>query len=55
MKKTTLDKLKNNKCYCLTKEQDIDLQDCRGFNCKRWKKCMKKTNTDTNKDFKRKS
>ena len=53
MKKTTLNKLKNDKCYCSKIDDDISLKDCDSFNCKRWKKCMKKTNNDTDKDLKR--
>ena len=40
---TTLNKLANNKCYCLKKDKDISLKKCTLFNCNRWKKCMQKT------------
>ena len=45
-KKTTLNKLKNNQCYCTKRDEDIAIKDCDAFECKRWKKCMKKTNND---------
>ena len=51
---TTLNKLANNKCYCLKKDKDISLKKCTLFNCNRWKKCMQKTNSEINKDLKRK-
>lgn len=50
---TTLKKLMKNKCYCLLKTKDIKLSECNLFNCGRWKKCMKKTNNDINKDMKK--
>ena len=53
MKKTTLNKLKKNKCYCLKKQEDILLSDCTAFQCNRWKKCMTKTNNDINKESRR--
>ena len=46
MSKTTINKIKNNKCYCMKKDKDILLEDCDLFNCNRWKKCMQKTNKD---------
>ena len=46
MSGTTLEKLKINKCYCLKKKEDINLTDCNGFECSRWKKCMQKSNND---------
>lgn len=48
---TTLKKLANNKCYCILKTQDISLKKCQLFDCSRWKKCMKKTNNDIEKDI----
>ena len=53
MVSTTLKKLQKNKCYCSKKDKDIYIEDCDGFECGRWKKCMKKTNNDINKDLKR--
>ncbi len=53
MTKTTLNKLKNDKCYCSKKQKDIQLKECTLFNCGRWKKCMQKTNTDINKEINR--
>lgn len=52
MTKTSIKKIKQNKCYCLIKKQDILLKDCHLFECSRWKKCMTKTNNDINKDLK---
>ena len=52
-KKTTLKKLMKNKCYCTRKDEDISLKDCKLFDCGRWKKCMKKSNNDIDKDLKR--
>lgn len=54
-KKTTLKKLINNKCYCLKGDKDISLKKCTLFDCGRWKKCMKKTNNDIDKDLKKKN
>lgn len=51
MKKTTLKKLKKNKCYCMKKEEDINLKECSLFECHRWKSCMKKTNKEIDKDI----
>ena len=42
-----------NKCYCTRKDEDISLKDCKLFDCGRWKKCMKKSNNDIDKDLKR--
>jgi hypothetical protein len=53
MKKTTLNKLIKDKCYCMKQDKDILLKECNLFNCKRWKKCMQKSNADINKDLKR--
>ena len=50
MKKTTLKKLANNKCYCLKKDKDINLKKCSLFDCNRWKKCMQKTNREIDKE-----
>lgn len=50
---TTLKKLMKNKCYCRVKQKDINLSECKLFNCNSWKKCMKKTNNDINKDMKK--
>ena len=50
---TTINKLKKDKCYCQKKQTDIKLEDCILFNCNRWNSCMKKTNSDINKDLKR--
>ena len=33
VKKTTLKKLQNNKCYCLRREEDISLKDCTMADC----------------------
>lgn len=52
MNKTTLEKLKNNQCYCTLKSCDISIKECKGFNCHRWKNCMTKTNKDIDKDMK---
>ena len=52
---TTLKKLANNKCYCILKTQDIALKKCQLFDCGRWKKCMKKTNNDIEKDMQKKA
>lgn len=52
-KRTTLKKLFYNQCYCLKKNEDIPLKTCTLFDCSRWKKCMKKTNADVDKDLKR--
>ena len=52
-KKTTLKKLFYNQCYCIKKDEDIPLKLCTLFDCGRWKKCMKKTNNDIDKDSKR--
>ena len=49
---TTLKKLKKNKCYCIKIDKDIKIEDCNGFDCGRWKKCMKKNNNDINKELK---
>lgn len=49
--KTTIDKLKHNKCYCSIKGGDITLKQCKGFECSRWKSCMTKTNKDIEKDM----
>lgn len=51
---TTLKKLSNNKCYCLKKDKDISLKKCSLFDCNRWKKCMQRTNSEINKDLKKK-
>ena len=53
MASTTLKKLANDKCFCLKKGKDIILKECNLFDCSRWKKCMKKTNSDIAKDLKR--
>ena len=50
---TTLKKLKQNECYCTKKDKYIKIEDCDSFDCGRWKKCMKKTNNDINKELKR--
>ena len=55
MKTTTLNKLKNDKCYCIKSQEDISLQNCDLFSCGRWKKCMQKTNADINKEIKRRN
>lgn len=52
--KTTMDKLAHNKCYCGIKGGDIMLEECKGFQCSRWKSCMTKTNKDIEKDMKAK-
>lgn len=52
-KKTTLKKLMRDKCYCTKKNEDISLKQCVLFDCGRWKKCMKKTNNDIDKDLQR--
>lgn len=52
-KGTTINKLKNNKCYCMKSSEDITLKDCILFQCRSWKKCMKKTNNDVDKSLKR--
>lgn len=51
MKKTTIKKLINNKCYCIRQDKDIKITECTLFNCGRWKKCMKKTNNDVDKEL----
>lgn len=51
MPSTTLKKLMKNKCFCLKKGEDINLKKCDLFSCNRWKKCMKKTNSDIDKDI----
>lgn len=53
MKQTTLKKLECNQCYCLKRDEDIDLKDCSLFDCNRWKKCMQKTNKEINKQVKK--
>lgn len=50
---TTIKKLKESMCYCTSKEKDINLKECRLFDCHRWKKCMQKTNKDIDKDLKK--
>jgi hypothetical protein len=42
----TVEKLKNDICYCLKKEEDIKIQECTAPNCSRFKKCMKKCNRE---------
>lgn len=53
VKRTTLKKLMHDKCYCAKQDKDISLKNCTLFNCSRWKKCMKKTNNDIQKDLKK--
>lgn len=50
---TTIKKLQKNKCYCLAKKKDISIKKCKLFQCHRWKKCMQKTNSDINRDLKK--
>lgn len=51
---TTLKQLQQNKCTCIKKNnQTIPLQQCKLFQCKNWKKCMKKTNNQINKELKK--
>ncbi len=54
-KRTTLKKLFYDQCYCMKKNEDIPLSFCTLFDCNRWKKCMKKTNNDIDKDLKKQS
>ena len=53
MANTTIKKLKKDKCYCMSKDKDINLKKCKLFECHRWKKCMQKTNRDIDKDLKK--
>ena len=46
MPKTTLNKLKKNRCYCIKRDKDIPLSKCDIPNCIRFKSCLKKTNRD---------
>ena len=50
-KKTTINKLKKDICYCLKRDDDISLKECDISDCHRWKSCMKKTNNEINKQM----
>lgn len=54
MATTTIKKLQKNKCYCAKQKKDIDLIECVGFDCGRWKKCMTSTNKHIDNDLKKK-
>ena len=42
----TIEKLKNDICYCLKKEKHITIQECSAPDCNRFKSCMKKSNRE---------
>lgn len=46
MAKTTLNKLKKNRCYCIKRDKDIPLSKCDIPECIRFKSCLKKTNRE---------
>jgi hypothetical protein len=44
--------LKQDKCFCKKTNDEITLNDCKLFNCSRWKSCMKSDNYRFNKEVK---
>lgn len=51
MSESTLELLKNNKCYCLRRTKVIDLVDCEINTCHREKGCRKATNRKVDKEM----
>lgn len=48
---STLELLKQNKCYCLKKQKVIKLSQCDIINCHREKGCTKSTNNKVEKEI----
>jgi len=51
VKKNTLEKLKNNICFCLKRDKDIPIIECEAGDCKRFKSCMQKSNRELDKEM----
>lgn len=51
MKESVLDLLKQNRCYCLKKQQIIALTECNFITCHREKGCRKSTNNKVDKEL----
>lgn len=49
--KNTINKLQENKCYCLKRDTDIVLSECELGECHRFKACMKKANNEFDKQM----
>ena len=52
MKRTTIKKLKKNKCYCKKADKDINLLDC-NIDCRFFESCRKTTARQVDKDLTR--
>ena len=48
---STLELLKQDKCYCLKKQEVIDLMDCEMMTCHREKGCRKSANNKVEKEL----